>query len=227
MKKIIVSLVVVLSAVCSVVNAQEVKLAQDSVKFSGKGEIGSQKNSLLTGNRFNKKPFASISLTASYEDFSFSVARCSDLLDETSGANFFAFTPSWGRSFGKYDISASLEFDFFDVQTQNNLVAPYIYITRNGGVNIEAMVTYGWCFKGGTLDSEMLAVSKSYQGYTVKGYIWNVTWGSNQQNSALEISKNLSDKIKLSVYGHLTDIFEKNGNMSYFGALRLGYSFNE
>ena len=221
MKKIIVSLVVVLSSMFGVVRAQ----VEHEVKLSGNVTLLSMTNSTLSGGYFSQNPALRGIVSASYKDFSLMIMRNSDLADSESGANLFALSPSWSHSFGKYDVMVATEFDLFDYETSMNMVAPYVTVERNGLINFEVMVAYATMFKGGDLNIQMLAVSKNYAGYMFKFYVWNVNWGSNKQNTALEISRNVSDHVKMSVYGHLNDIFERNGDMSYFGAIRVGYSF--
>lgn len=107
MKKLIVTLAVVLSLV-GVVHAQEGidSLKKSKITFSGNLQFSTKKNSTFTGGTFNDSPALSATATFSLKDFSLSVTRCSDLLDHTSGANLFAFTPAWSKQFGKYSGSS-------------------------------------------------------------------------------------------------------------------------
>lgn len=217
MKKIIILLV---SVLCSVVvaNAQE----SSKIDLSGNVTFLSMTNSTLTGGYFSENPALRACVSASYKNFSVSVMRNSDLGDPKSGANLFALSPSWDQTFGKYNVSVTMEFDFFDHETSMNMVAPYVSIKRKGFVDVELMAAYAAMFQGGDLNVQMLAVSKNYSGFTFKAYAWNVNWGNNKQNAALEISKSLHDNFKVSVYGHLNDFRRK---ASCFGAVRLVYSF--
>ena len=217
MKQLIISLI---SLVCVLVaNAQESKPV---VAVTGNVTFLSMTNSTFTGGKFGDNPALRGSVVASYKGVGVAAMRNSDLLDRTTSANFFALGPSYSGSLGKFDLHATLECYFFDDIPEMNMVAPYVIASYGGVVNIETMVCYAQFFESKELlDVQMLAISKDYQGFTFKAYAWNVNWGGNKKNAVLEISKRLNH-FKVSIFGHVNDLTRE---VSYFGAIRVGYSF--
>ncbi|MDR0282692.1 MAG: hypothetical protein LBI53_05375 [Candidatus Peribacteria bacterium] len=227
MKKLLV--MVVAMACLFVAHAQatdSVSVVKDSVKLSGNLTFLSMTNSLFTGGYFSVNPAICGSVDLSYKGFGINVMRNSDLLDHKSGANVFAFTPTYSKTFGKskhkFNVFVAAEIDFQDYVRELNLVAPYTTLSYRGVVNIEAMFAYVKFLEGGDANIQRLAISKEYQGFTFKAYFWNVNWGGSKQNCALEISKQFGDHFRVSVYGHLNDLSRK---VSCFGAVRIGVSF--
>ena len=211
---LLVSMVFALS-----INAQ---VEKDSVKVSGSVTFLSLTNSTLSGGYFSPNPSVRASISASYQNFAISVMRSSDLLDYKSGGNFFAISPNYAKTFGRFDAFVAVELDIFDHDRAMNLAAPYTVLSYNGVVHVETMLAYATLFQGGDINIQMLAISKSYIGLTFKAYVWNVNWNGNKKDAALEISKPLNDHFKLSVFGHLNDL---SRDISMFGAVRVGYSF--
>jgi len=235
MKRLLVMLVsVVFLFVAHAQEIDSVNVVKDSMKMSKKSSVKlsgslaflSMTNSTFTGGYFSVNPAIRGVVTASYKDFGFTVMRNSDLLDNKTEANLFAIIPSYSKTFGKskhkFNVFAAVEFDFFDHTKEINLMAPYVILSYKGVVNVETMLCYGKVFAGGDLNIQMLAISKDYQGFTFKAYVWNVNWGGNKQNCALEISKQIGNHFKVSVYGHLNDLSRK---VSCFGAVKIGFSF--
>ncbi|MDR2540259.1 MAG: hypothetical protein LBD11_00305 [Candidatus Peribacteria bacterium] len=224
MKKLIIVVAMLVSVVA--VNAQNdsVNVVKESVKISGNITFKSMSNSTLTGGFFSQNPALSATITASYRNASLAISRNSDLLDPTTGANVFAFLPSYTKTFGKYAVNTTIEVDFFDQTKDINLIAPELTISRKGVVEVDLFLCYARTF---TSHQDIYiargSVSKSYQGFTFRAYAWYVNWGVDKISFAGEISKEIAPKLRVSVFGHLNNVNLPTG--SEFGAVRIGYSF--
>ncbi|MDR0860751.1 MAG: hypothetical protein LBO09_07450 [Candidatus Peribacteria bacterium] len=222
MKKLIIVVAVLISVVS--VNAQDSVNVKESVKISGNVTFKSMSNSTLTGGFFSQNPALSAGITASYKDVSFTISRNSDLLDPTTGANVFAFLPSYTKTLEKWSVNATVEADFFDQTKDINLIAPELTIARKGVVDADVFLCYARTL---TSNQDIYiargSVSKTYQGFTFRAYAWYVNWGTNKISFAGEISKEVFPKVKVSVFGHLNNV--NLPERKEFGAVRIGYSF--
>ncbi|MDR3168525.1 MAG: hypothetical protein LBU27_01875 [Candidatus Peribacteria bacterium] len=227
MKNLICMTLVALMGVVAVnnVNAQDsVNVRCEAVKISGNVMFKSMSNSTLTGGFFSQNPAVSATITASYRDVAFTFSRNCDLFDPTTGANVFAFLPSYTKTWGKWSLNTTIEVYFFDQVKDLHLIAPEITIARKGVVDVDLFVCYARTFTS-KQDIYIVrpTVSKSYQGFTFRAYAWYVNWGIDKVSFAGEISKEIVPKLRMSVFGHLNNV-----NLSddeFFGAVRVGYSF--
>lgn len=221
MKKMII--LVALLTIVSILHAQNE--TKEKINISGSITFMTQTNSLFTGGRFSDKPALNARITASYENFAFGVSRNSDLLDSKSGANVFAITQSYSRSWGKYNLYTAVEVDMFDYVKELNLIAPYFVVSRSGSWNTELMAGYARTFQNGdNIWLARLGVGKSISnGYSFKLYAWAVDWGGVNYSLAGEVSKEIVPKVKLGVYCHFNNFTSENHQE--FGAIRLTYNF--
>jgi hypothetical protein len=223
MKKIVVFVVCVMLAMT--ISAQDsVNVVKESVKLSGSVTFMSMTNSTLTGGFFSQNPAIRGMVSASYRDFSLSLMRNSDLLDPTTGANVFAFLPSYTKTWGNWSLDATVEVDVFDYTKDLNLIAPELTISRKGVVDADLFLGYARTFTSGqNIYIARGSVSKSYQGFTFRAYAWYVNWGEDKVSFAGEISKEIVPKLRVSVFGHLNNVNVPDSKV--FGAVRVGYSF--
>ncbi|MDR0649993.1 MAG: hypothetical protein LBG59_00880 [Candidatus Peribacteria bacterium] len=227
MKNLVLMTLVALMGVVATNNANaqdNVNVGREPVKLSGNVMFMSMTNSTLTGGFFSQNPALRGMVTASYRDFSFTMMRNSDLLDATTGANVFAFLPSYTKVWGNWSFDAAVEVDVFDYTKDLNLIAPEVTITRKGVVNIDLFLCYARTF---TSQQDIYivrpTVSKTYQGFTFRVYAWYVKWGNDRISFAGEISKEIVPKLRVSVFMHFNNV--NLSDRKEFGAVRLGYSF--
>lgn len=220
----IISAIVVLLTLASAY-AQEQKQNVNAIKVSGSLTFATQTNSLFTGGRFSDKPALNANLTATYKNFAFGVSRNSDLLDSKSGANLFAFSPSFSKSWGKYHLYTAVEVNLFDYVKEFNLVAPYFVMSRSGFLHTNLMGGYARTFNGTDVWLARCGLGKNFSnGYAVNLYGWVVDWGGVNYSLAGEISKSLSKNVNLLVYYHLNNFTNKDQHQE-FGAIRIRYKF--
>jgi hypothetical protein len=226
MKNLILMTLVALMGVVAVnnANAQDSVNRRESVKLSGNVMFKSMSNSTLTGGFFSQNPAVGATITASYRKVAFTFSRNCDLLDPTTGANVFAFLPSYTKTWGKWSLNTTIEVDFFDQVKDLNLVAPELIIARKGAVDMDLFVGYARTFTS-KQDIYIVrhTVSKTYQGFTFRAYAWYVNWGADKVSFAGEISKEIAPKLRVSVFGHLNNVNLDDGKS--FGAVRIWYSF--
>ncbi|MDR0608002.1 MAG: hypothetical protein LBG52_06795 [Candidatus Peribacteria bacterium] len=206
-------------------NAQDsVNVGRKPVKLSGNVMFMSMTNSASTGGCFSQNPALCGMVTASYRDFSFTMMRNSDLLDATTGANVFAFRPSYTKFWGKWSMNTTIDVKFFDQMKDLNFIAPELTIVRKGVVNADLFLCYARTF---TSQQDIYivrpTVSKTYQGFTFRAYAWYVKWGNDRISFAGEISKEIAPKLRVSIFGHLNNV--NLSDRKEFGVVRIGYSF--
>lgn len=198
---------------------------KEKINFSGSITLSSQTNSLFTGGRFSDKPALNARISANYRNFTMTFARNSDLLDSKSGANLFVFSPSYSKTWGKYNLYLATELNVFDHVKTFNLIAPYAVIGKRGFIDTDLMAGYARTFQDG--DNIWLARfgvgKKLNNGYSFKLYAWVVDWGGVNYSLAGEVAKEIAPKVKLAVYYHLNNFTAENHQE--FGAIRLSYSF--
>jgi hypothetical protein len=129
--------------------------------------------------------------------------------------------------FGDFSAIFSIETYLFDHNFAMDIISPALTLARKGAINIELFVIYGYAFHGADYDnmnSQRLAISKDYAGYTFKLTGWNANWGSHRQALAFEISTKLTERIRLFISGNLNHNYNANKTQK-FGVVRLAYSF--
>jgi len=207
--------------------AQEEASPKERAKLSGQVIFLSSTNSSVTGGFFSQTPAIRGMFTASKSGFAISAGRNSDLIDPKSNANVNIIVPSYIKTFGIFSAMASVETYLFDQNIEIDIICPALTLALKGVVNLELFVVYGFAFQSADYDNmyaQRLAISKDYAGYTFKLTGWNTYWGSHRHALALEISKGLTERLRLFVSGNFNHNYDANKTQK-FGVVRLAYSF--
>ena len=208
-------------------NSEEETKEKVPLKVSGQAIFMTSTVSSVTGGYFNQTPAVRGTITLSKGNFRFLAGRNSDLIEPRSRANLNIIIPSYTKAFGKNSITLSTEIYLFDQFIDIDLFAPALTYNRKGFVDLELFLLYGFTFQGKSYDdviTQRIAISKEYAGFTFRLTGWNVYWGTHRQALALEVSKNLSEKIRFFVSGNLVHNYGTDSTQE-FGAVRLAYQF--
>ena len=212
--------------------SQEEKAAEKAPgKISGQVILMSATNSNLTGHFFNDMPAVRGTVTASKGGFGFLAGRNSDLINPKSPGNVCILMPSYSNTFGKYTTTFTAELYLFDHHVNMDVFAPGMTFTRRGAVNVELFVAYGWSFqheRNPDMFTQRVALSKEIAGFNFRLIGWNLWYGTHRNAAAFEISKNLTEQIRLFISGNRNHNYG-NENQSpkthKFGTVRFAYSF--